>query len=74
MNMSSPIGKQEPNLFSDNSEIGEYNICYDITSPQVNISLEKKDYFNINSDYKIHTKYGNGCNNMNNFPGNKIKK
>jgi DNA repair exonuclease SbcCD ATPase subunit len=63
MNMSSPIGKQEPNLFSDNSEIGEYNICYDIASPQVNninISADKKDYFNANNENKNYGKFGNG--------------
>jgi len=64
MNMSSPIGRQEPNLFSDNSEIGEYNYCYDITSPHVNISPEKKDFFinNNNHENKTYGKFGNGNN------------
>jgi len=73
MNMSSPIGKQEPNLFSDNSEIGEYNLCYDISSPQVNISPDKKEYFHINENKNIG-KYANGNMSGNNFVGNRIKK
>lgn len=73
MNMSSPIGKQEPNLFSDNSEIGEYNICYDIASPQVNILPEKKDYFNVNNE-KNYSKFGNGNLGGNVSSANKIRK
>jgi hypothetical protein len=57
INMNSPIGRPEGNLFSDNSEIGEY-----INSPHLNISPEKNnDYYNFNN--KIH---GNNTN-LNNF-------
>lgn len=55
MNMNSPMGRPEPNLFSDNSEIGEYNMCYDITSPHLNISPDKNnDYYNFTSKNKAN--------------------
>lgn len=45
MNMNSPIGRPETNLFSDNSEIGEY-----ITSPHLNISPDKtNEYYNFSN-------------------------
>lgn len=82
MNMSSPIGKQEqlgklePNLFSDTSEIGEYNMCYDINSPQVNITPEKNiDYFTnktprVNSNIAPNNKYISSSNNIPKIPNN----